>query len=291
MSGYQFGLVGYPLGHSYSPRMHQAALEAFDLDGSYSLFTIPPTTEGYRELGVLITRMRRGELRGLNVTIPHKITVVRLLDELSPTARIIGAVNSICPKGGKLVGENFDSPAFVADMSYQLAQAGLGGLLRQPGRRALVLGAGGSARAVVYGLLKEGWQVRLAARRPEQAREVYQLYREFPRLSICRLQDLAKQDLPGTGLVVNATQAGSAPHIATSAWPEQLSFPEGALVYDLVYNPAETYLIAKARRAGVPACHGLGMLARQAALSFQAWTGFLPDWQELQRIVLHQVAC
>ncbi len=286
MIEYRLGLLGYPLEHSYSPSLHRAALEAFNLCGGYELFSIPPTPQGRQELHRLLARMRRGELQGLNVTIPHKVTAAHLLDELSQAARVIGAVNAILARDGRLVGENFDSPAFMADLSYQLERAGLAGLSNLPGRRALVLGAGGAARAVAYGLLAHGWQLKVAARRPEAAQELRQAFRELPDLNTCRLPDLANQDLDGTGLIVNATSAGMFPYVTTSAWPEQVALPAGAMVYDLVYNPTETSLLARARQAGLPACNGLGMLVRQAALSFQAWTGLLPDWHGLYRLVL-----
>ncbi len=286
MKDYHFGLLGYPIDYSCSPSMHREAFRAVNLHGSYELFAVPPTSQGHDTLQELLVRMRHSELHGLNVTIPYKITVIRYLDELTQTARAIGAVNAILARDGTLVGENFDCPAFMADLSYVLEQANLGSLAHQPGRRALVLGAGGAARAVIYGLLEAGWQVLVAVRRLEAAEDVRHGFEEFTRLSVCQITKLASQYLEGTGLIVNATPMGMLPNTNASAWPGDLAMPAGALVYDLVYNPPETALICAARCAGLPAFNGLGMLARQAALSFQAWTGQLPDWRALYRLAI-----
>lgn len=285
MTDYRFGLLGYPLGHSFSPRLHRAAMESLNLNSCYDIFPIPPTPQGSMEMQVLLRRMRHGELQGLNVTIPYKMTVIPYLDELSSLASNVGAVNAILVRGNKLVGENFDNPAFMEDLAQCINHIELKASIGQPGRSALVLGAGGSARAVTLGLLKSGWHTRVAARRPEQAREMAVAFHDSPNLTTCRLDELAQYDLEGIGLIVNTTPAGMYPHFSASAWPERLSLPPGALIYDLVYNPPQTALMSMALRSGLLAVNGLGMLARQAALSVKAWTGQLPDWQVLYRAV------
>src|SRR5512143_623226 len=123
MTYYRLGLLGYPTDHSLSPRLHQAALAALNIAGRYDLFSIPPTPKGRTEIRTLLERMRRGKLHGLNVTIPHKMMVINYLDELSPTANAIGAVNAILVRGTRLVGENFDCPAFMADVSICMNRA------------------------------------------------------------------------------------------------------------------------------------------------------------------------
>ena len=148
---YQLGLIGYPLGHSLSPTIQQAALQAMCLPGEYRLYPIEPLPQGQSALVRLIERMRRGELDGLNVTIPHKPSVVPLLDELTPTAAGIRAVNTIYRDGSRLFGDNTDAPGFLTNLERLE--------ITRPGR-ALVLGAGGSARSVVYALAKRGWQVK-----------------------------------------------------------------------------------------------------------------------------------
>ena len=261
----RLGLTGYPLGHSLSPTIHSAALEACGLEGEYSLYPIAPND--LFGLKQLINKLRLGELQGLNVTIPHKQNVIEYLDELSPTARAIGAVNTIVFREGKLIGENTDAPGFLADLKQYLH---LPSAVAHPS--ALVLGAGGSARAIVYALLQSGWDVTISARRLEQA---HQLALSFPNYSIRTAQP---PDLrPATfDLLVNTTPLGMTPNLDSSPLPEDFIFPKHAIVYDLVYNPRETKLVHAVRAQGVDATTGLGMLIEQAALAFALWTGCNP---------------
>lgn len=267
----RLGLIGYPLGHSLSPRIHAAALAACGLDGNYSLFPIPPEDrEGLRET---LERVRSGGIDGLNVTIPHKQNVIPLLDELTPAARAIGAVNTIYARGETLIGENTDAPGFMADLERFLAGP-------QPPieRRALaiVLGAGGAARAAAWGLIRSGWKVAFAARRVEQAETLANRFRadNDTELRAVPLEAEALRPLlRECGLIVNATPVGMAPNTGASPWPEALPFPTDAAVYDMVYRPRETRLIREARLAGVRAESGLGMLVEQAARAFECWTG------------------
>ncbi len=281
MKAYRLGLIGYPLGHSLSPRLHAAALEALHLEGEYNLYPLPPTQAGMDAMRSLFDRMRLGELHGLNATIPHKKTVIPWLDELTPAARAIGAVNTIWMQAGKLTGDNTDCPGFLADLARQFELAGLTARLGLSGRTALILGAGGSARAVAYGLLKGGWKVRIAARRPEQAQEIAQTFAPLPVEYLGGLGSLASLSLDNVHLIVNTTPLGMQPQVEQSPWPDHTSFPGDAFVYDLVYNPPETSLLRSARLAGLPAANGLGMLVSQAVLSFRSWTGLEPPWEAL----------
>jgi shikimate dehydrogenase len=264
------GLIGYPLGHSLSPKIHNAALRACGLDGDYSLFPIAP--EDIVGLKNLLNRVRIGELTGLNVTIPHKQKVIPLLDELTPTAKAIGAVNTISLRNGQLIGDNTDASGFLKDLyrSLPLLAGGAGG-----GCSALILGAGGSARAVVYALTSAGWRVTLAARRLVQAQELAAHHSSL--VTSLALPDLHLFPLSSFSLIVNATPLGMSPNVEASPWPAELPFPPHAAVYDLVYNPRETLLVKQAKAAGLPATIGLGMLVEQAALSFGIWTGHNPS--------------
>lgn len=277
----ELGLVGYPLWHSLSPKIHSAALKTCDLDGRYSLFPIQP--EDQEELKNLLERVRGGELAGLNVTIPHKQNIIQFLDGMTPTATAIGAVNTIYLRDGKLMGDNTDVSGFLLDM-YKFLTTVPGGDDKSRRRRdlkALVLGAGGSARAVVYALVKAGWQVTVAARRSEQA---HQLAVQFngANIAVTNLQTLKPSNLQ---LIVNTTPVGMMPHIDQSPWPKHLPFPSGVVIYDLVYNPSETKLVRDACLQGLPATTGLGMLVEQAALSFEIWTGCKPS-----RDILYEAA-
>lgn len=300
---YSLGLIGYPLGHSLSPRLHQAALEAAGLEGAYRLYPIAPGEGGgeLRELKELLGRVRGGEIQGLNVTIPHKQTVIPYLDELTPTARAIGAVNTIYRSDdtstplsagfSRLIGDNTDAPGFLADL-----RAFLDGRPETADRKAsssvsrslsaLVLGAGGSARAVVYALLQDGWNITIYARRPEQAEALATHFSPFtnPSQSLTIKHSLFTID-HSPSLLVNTTPLGMTPHLDTSPWPADLPFPEHAAVYDLVYNPRETKLVRDARTAGLPATTGLGMLVEQAALGFKIWTGREADREGMRNAV------
>src|ERR1044071_4639542 len=164
---FKLGLIGYPLSHSLSPQLHTAALRSCSLKGGYSLFPIPPEDE--QGLKDLLKRVRAGELQGLNVTIPHKQNVIPFLDELTPTAQAIGAVNTIYLYNNRLIGENTDAPGFLSDLHGFLGDQKSSTVHCLS---SLVLGAGGSARAIVYALLHHGWDVTIAARRREQAKQL-----------------------------------------------------------------------------------------------------------------------
>jgi len=264
---YTFGLTGYPLGHSRSSKIHQAALDALDLQGTYRLYPVEPGSLGQVRLRQFLVKVRDGEIHGLNITIPHKQTVMPLVDDLTPTAAAIGAVNTVYLENGKLIGDNTDGPGFWTDLSLRL------GFDREKDATALILGAGGSARAVVYALLKGGFDIAIAARRVEQAKLILS---QFPaslgRISIIDQNSLA--DFPSeTDLIVNTTPVGMHPNVQASPWPGEVPFPEKAALYDLVYNPIETMLVRAAKAKGRNAVGGLGMLVEQAALSFERWTG------------------
>ena len=271
----RLGLIGYPLEHSLSPRLHGAALRAAGVEGEYRLYMIAPMPQGAAALEALLGRMRAGDLRGLNVTIPHKQTVLPYLDDLTPTARAIGAANTLFLQDGRLLGDNTDAPGFLADLGRLLEDAAPAAARWTPeGGRALVLGAGGSARAVVYALLKAGWQVMLAARRLEQAQAMQGSFAAYGTLHVCILEAEALAALDGqVDLLVNTTPLGMWPHVDASPWPAGLALPSGACIYDLVYNPAQTCLVQAGRAVGLPAASGLGMLVEQAALAFERWTG------------------
>jgi shikimate dehydrogenase len=141
---------------------------------------------------------------------------------------------------------------------------------------ALVLGAGGSARAVVYALLAGGWNVTVAARRLDQAQALAAQFNQNP-IRVVRLDEAHLRLEHAADLIVNTTPSGMHPHSSTSPWPEEIPLPQQAAVYDLVYNPFQTKLIETALASGLPACSGLGMLVEQAALSFERWTNHTAD--------------
>jgi len=265
-----FGLIGYPLSHSLSPTLHEAAFEVLALQGEYLLYPVAPGEIG--RLAELATHMRDGEIQGLNVTIPHKQAIMAVLDELTPSAQAIGAVNTLYFKNGKLIGHNTDAPGFLADQAKFLRNT-------KVEKKVLVLGAGGAARAVVYALLNDSWKVTLAVRREDlsQARVLTESFKSQTGVGSIEIVLMEAGDLGHLGndirLIVNATPIGMFPETDSSPWPSGLPFPHGAAVYDLVYNPRQTRLVRDAQAAGLRATTGLGMLVEQAALSFACWTG------------------
>ena len=268
----QLGLIGYPLGHSLSPKLHHAALRYCDLQGEYSLFPIEP--DDLQRLKGVLDRLRSREITGLNVTIPHKQNVIQFLDELAETAEAIGAVNTIYLRNKKLIGDNTDVSGFLADLKKFLAESPSSKTEESVGvreKKALVLGAGGSARAVIYALLKDSWNVILAARRIDQAQQLLDLFSNY-QLQIADFS-LMNIELSNITLIVNTTPVGMSPHPDQSPWPENIPFPQQAAIYDLVYHPYETKLVKDARAQGLSATSGRGMLIEQAALAFQLWTG------------------
>jgi len=268
----KLGLIGYPLQHSLSPKIHQAALDYCNLPGCYSLFPITPTD--LQSLNALLNQVRSSEIKGLNVTIPFKETVLPFLDELTPTAKAIGAVNTISTQNGILTGDNTDAPGFLTDLRKFMAEEKGE---KNEYKNALVLGGGGSARAITYALVNDGWNVTLATRRSKNAKDIIsQFSMHKSQISNIEYQtDVLRSLNSPCHLIINATPIGMSPEINNSPWPTGLSFPPGASFYDLVYSPHNTKFVLDARAAGFRATTGFGMLVEQAALAFEIWTGHI----------------
>jgi shikimate dehydrogenase len=259
------GLIGWPVEHSRSPAMHNAAFAALGLNWRYVLLPAQPD-----QIAAIIARLRSGELQGANVTIPHKQAVMPFLDEIDPAARAVGAVNTIVRRADRLIGFNTDTLGF----RRALLETGAD-VKDQP---CAVLGAGGSARAVVYVLSELGAHVTVYARDADKARA---LHRD------CRpLGTLAEID-PATKLIVNTTPVGLSPNVDASPWPDRAPFPPKALVFDLLNNPPQTRLMQQARLAGLRAVNGWNMLVYQGAAAFEKWTGIAPPadvmWQAVEQ--------
>ncbi len=270
------GLIGDPVAHSLSPAMHNAAFAALGLDYVYLAFRVaraelPHALNGFRAFGG----------RGLNVTIPHKVEVIALLDGLDALAGQIGAVNTIVAEGGRLTGYNTDAPGFLAALS--------GAGYDPQGKRVVLLGAGGAARAVAFALaglagamtilnrassLKRAEELAASLRLAGQAAEVQELSEAHLRAA------LAQADL-----LVNATSVGMSPQAEETPVPAVLLRPP-LTVFDLVYTPLRTRLLREAEAAGCPTIGGLAMLVAQGAASFGLWTGVKPDMSIMRAAAL-----
>lgn len=274
------GLIGFPVGHSLSPRMQQAAFDALGIPARYVLWETPPA-----ELAARVAALREPEILGANVTIPHKTAVLSLLDEVAEGARLVGAVNTIlrveAANGVRLVGHNTDVPGLrraLAEVSAGTPPAGppsTGEREERARRRVLVLGAGGAARAALAVAHMEGAAVRVAARRLAAARALLDTG-PASGADALNLADAARlaETLAETDVLVNATPAGMGdPDAAPFPLDLLARLPAYAVVVDLVYAPPETALVRAARARGLWACGGLPMLLYQGAEAFTLWTG------------------
>ncbi len=264
----QAGVIGYPLKHSISPQFQQPAFDALGLGVSYRAYETPPA-----DLPAFVAGLRSPEWLGCNVTIPHKQAVFSLMDEVTDEARLIGAVNTIIRgRDGQLIGHNTDAEGFLRALT---SDAGFD----PAGAAVVLLGAGGAAPAVAVALLRTGAaRVWIANRTVERARALVDaLGRHFgpERLAALPLTaDALRSVLAEASLLVNSTSVGMAhgPAPAATPVPPHLLGPH-LLVYDLVYNPAQTPLLIAAARAGARTQPGLPMLIYQGAASFERWTG------------------
>lgn len=275
------GLIGWPVEHSLSPAMHNAAFEALGLGWQYELLPVPPG-----QLGAALAGLQADGFRGANVTVPHKSAVIAVLDEIDDAARVIGAVNTIRVRGKVRIGHNTDAAGFLR----ALREAGV----EPAGRRALLLGAGGAARAVAYALAQAGCSVairnRTARRAAELVHDMQCLGLGAPVAWVPGEAALGELDLARFDLLVNATTAGMWPRIEDQPWPEALAIPSHWTVFDLVYNPLETRLLRQARQAGALSIDGLGMLVWQGALAFELWTGQEPPADLMRAAALQTLA-
>ena len=256
-------VIGDPVGHSLSPCMHNAAYEALGLDFIYVAFhvrDVRKATEGV--LGF--------DIRGLSVTIPHKVAIMAYLDEISPLARHIGAVNTVVNQDGKLIGTNTDAPGALRAIEE-----------KEPvqGKTITMLGVGGAARAVAFALACE-----------RQPKELILLYRAEdesmaaglkndiqPNTSVvitCKTMhaDVLQECIPASDIIVNTTPVGMHPHVEQCLVPEAL-FSPNHLVFDIIYNPAKTLLLQRAQNRGARIINGVPMFVYQGAEQFTLWTG------------------
>ena len=274
MTAHEAVVIGWPLEHTLSPEIHNAAFRALELDWRYGAWPVQP-----RRLRRIVKRIRaQPRLMGANVTMPHKETIVRFLDDTSGDARAIGAVNTVQKLGPKLIGHNTDVDGF---REFLAGDAGVD----PAGRRALILGAGGAARAVARALAEMGaGNVTVAARDAGRAGGVAALV-PGGRGSAASWED-AGVIAAACDLVVNATPVGMGEAEPADPLPG-VEWNEGQVVVDLVYRPPITPLMAAARAGGAVAWGGLGMLMHQAAASFRIWTGQDAPLEVMSAAALH----
>ncbi len=257
------GLLGYPVEHSLSPAMHNEAFESLGLNYIYLPFAIKP-----ENIADAVRGIRAFNFKGVNVTIPHKQAVIPYLDQVSEEARLIGAVNAIENQDGKLIGHNTDGRGFIRSLKEE-------GDFNPQDKQALVVGAGGAARAVVVQLALSGIEkIFISDINLELAEK---LVRDLDdKVNQTQLEVIITQEIAtiinDLDLVVNATPVGMYPKVDVDSVIAPDLLHNSLVVYDLVYNPEETVLIKAAKEAGAIAISGLGMLLYQGAIAFEIWT-------------------
>ncbi len=252
-------VLGYPIAHSLSPAMHQPALDAAGLNCRYMALAVSAD-----RLGGAVTGLRDLGLLGANVTIPHKEQVAGYLDEITADAALIGAVNTITVREGRLCGSNTDGAGFLAHLRAEGVDP--------TGRPAAILGAGGAARAIAVALARAGVSRLMVLNRTESRAEAVAAVARLAGCSEARGASPSAAGLAGAALVVNCTPVGMYPQTdRTPVLAEWL--PDGAVVYDTVYRPFQTLLLQAAADRGLRTVGGLGMLVYQGALAWEEWFG------------------
>lgn len=257
----KIGILGWPLGHSLSPLMHNAAFTALDLDYVYVPLPVQP-----ENLAQAVAGLKAMDFTGANVTIPHKVAIMSYLDEIDPSAQFVGAVNTILIKEGKCIGYNTDSQGFIQSLTRKSVTI--------RGKKAVVIGAGGAARAVASGLIQNGiHQITIGARNSLKAQEFTNFFPNFKNLLGCNWQDSTfTNQVKECDILINSTPIG----MSTSE-KEELpilweNVNQDATICDLIYNPPMTAFLNSAQIRGYRIVNGAGMLVEQGALAFELWT-------------------
>lgn len=254
------GVIGWPVGHSLSPALHGYWIDQMKIDAAYVPLAVQP-----KDIVTVVSTLPKMGFRGVNVTLPHKETVLQLADTVDETAHACGAANTLIVQNGTVHALNTDVSGFIASLASE-------GVTDLSGMRAVVLGAGGAARAVVHGLLSRKVQEVIVLNRTHSKAELLAAF-FGPKVHAGGWHDIARY-LPRCGLLVNTTKLGMVGEETLSVDLEPLS--KHAIVVDIVYRPLQTPLLMDASRRGLKTVDGLGMLLHQAVPGFEAWFGITP---------------
>lgn len=257
-----YAVIGDPIRHSKSPLMQNAALNSCQIDAVYTAFHVKP-----EQLQACVEGMRALGIQGMNVTIPHKEQVMKLLDELDHSAQVIGAVNTIVNDNGRLIGYNTDGMGYVRSLKEETG-------VDLQSSRILMIGAGGAARGLAYALLNEGCeQLTIANRTLERAHAIAAELQAFGSIQVAQLEDGRPDILPEeVDVVINTTSVGMHPAVEIS--PMDKSWLRSSMIVsDIIYNPLMTQLLHDAEEIGAVTHSGLGMFVYQGAIAFELWTG------------------
>ncbi|MBU8787717.1 MULTISPECIES: shikimate dehydrogenase [Bacillus] len=268
-----YGLIGNPVAHSMSPDIHNAALKDLSLDGYYHAFRVESD-----DLEDAVKGMRALGIQGFNVTVPHKVEIMKYLDRIDESAKVLGAVNTVRREKEQLVGYNTDGEGFLKSLKQSLDQP-------VSELSILIIGAGGAARAIFTTLAAEKpKRLDVANRTPEKAEAFVRLYDGTKAMSLSE----AEGDLSVYDVLIQTTSVGMHPNVDDV--PLSLArAKETCLVCDIIYNPLKTVLLKEAEAKGLKTLNGVGMFIGQAALSFELWTGREPDMEKMKSIVLRKL--
>ncbi|WP_289135712.1 shikimate dehydrogenase [uncultured Brevibacillus sp.] len=270
------GLFGHPVSHSQSPMMHNAAFAQMGLGFAYVAFDVDPT-----DLEDAVRGIRALGLKGINVTIPHKVAIMPMLDEIDPLAKRIGAVNTVVINDGRLIGYNTDGMGYVRSL---VEETGI--VLDQ--QIVTMVGAGGAARAVAFTLAEKGVkEIRIMNRSRERAQILAEHVGTIVPTKIVEQGD-GMDAIADSSLLINTTSIGMLPNVQEMPVPQEWLHNK-LTVSDLIYNPLETRLLGEARAIGATVHSGVGMFVNQGALAFELWTGQEAPTEAMREIVLQQL--
>jgi shikimate dehydrogenase len=275
-----YGIIGHPIGHSLSPLMHNTAFEAFGVSASMSSFDIEP-----QSLKEALQGFVKLDFGGINVTIPHKESIIRLLDEVDEEASIIGAVNTVKFQDGRSAGFNTDAYGFLKTLEPFRSSI--------DGAKFVILGAGGAAHAVVYVLLRHfrSSQIVIASRSVSRTNDLIEHFKggSHAKLSAFDPMDAQfTQIFQASDVVINATPAGMLPNTNEVPIPDP-HFRTGQIVVDLIYRPLQTRFLHRASEAGAQVIGGVEMFIHQGARAFEIWTGKLMDTNQVRRVIIQKL--
>ncbi|WP_102274492.1 shikimate dehydrogenase [Cytobacillus massiliigabonensis] len=270
-----FAVIGDPIAHSMSPAMHNDLFQTYGVDAHYQ-----PLHVKRDSLKEALIGLKAIGIAGFNVTVPHKETIIPLLDKLDPLAEAIGAVNTVVNEDGEFVGYNTDGSGYLQGLLTQWPTI--------KGKNILIIGAGGAARAIYFTLAQAGVKRLDICNRTIQKAEELINDCPFHVPSAAIGKEEAEINLSDYHLLIQTTPMGMAPNI--DSLPLSLhKLQTDALVSDIIYNPLETKILREARNKGAKIQNGLDMFVYQGALAFEKWTGIFPNIERMKNIVLNQL--
>ena len=256
------GLLGNPVSQTKSPFIHNTLCREYGINAIYLPFEVTQDN-----LGTAVAGLRALDCLGFNVTVPYKQEIIKYVDRVDDEALEMGAVNTVKNEGGCLIGYNTDADGFLKDLSNNLT-------LNISGKRIMVLGAGGTSRAICLKLAKSGIShLTIANRTIQKAGQIAALVEQYAATSIVSPTDkLFSELLHSSDVIINTTPVGMSTTGGGMPFDYPFVFSPNQMIYDVIYNPEFTQLLKSAKNAGCKVCNGLGMLINQAVLAFQIWT-------------------